>query len=626
MRYCVRRYQGTRKRRGIITTNTHAIYIRPTNLVYYILQTSCVPDLQNGNAIAAINSTSRPGVRSSPSRLLAAAAASAPAERPVILVAEKLGAGGVEMLKQVGDVDCSYNLSKEDLLEKIKGVDAIVIRSATRVDRSVFEASNGRLRVVGRAGVGIDNVDLAAASEYGCLVVNAPTANTVAAAEHGIALLCSLARNVAQADVSMKEGRWDRSKYVGVSMVGKTLAIMGFGKVGGEVARRAKGLGMNVVAYDPYASEERAAALGATLVSFDDALAQGDFFSLHMPLTPQTKGIFGAECFAKIKKGARIINVARGGVIDDAALAAALDAGQVAGAALDVFEPEPPSPENPLIGRPDVICTPHLGASTVEAQEEVAYEIAEAVLGALRGELTSSVVNAPMVAPEVLRELQPFTSLANGLGRAAVQLVSAAGFTDVYVTYHSPRGDDLDTRLLRAMVVKGILEATTTATVNIVNADLLAKNRGLRIVETVVPSEGASILGEIEVALGTNDSKFSSAVDPTSGRISVSGTVKAGGVPFLTRIGVFDVDLAAEGEVILVRQTDQPGIIAGVSSELANNAINISYMTVSRVRDGSNEAIMAIGVDGQPDNQVLSALAQVKGVQEVTSFTENALV
>lgn len=527
------------------------------------------------------------------------------------------------MLKKVGDVEESFGMSKEDLQEKIKNFDAIVIRSATRVDRSVFEASGGRLRVVGRAGVGIDNVDLAAASECGCLVVNAPTANTVAAAEHGIAMLCALARNVAQADKSMKEGKWDRSKFVGVSVVGKTLAIMGFGKVGGEVARRAKGLGMNVVAYDPYASEERAAALGVQLVSFEEALAMGDFFSLHMPLTAQTKHLFGAETFPKMKKGARIINVARGGVIDDHALAAALDAGQVAGAALDVFEPEPPSPDNPLIGRSDVICTPHLGASTVEAQEEVAYEIADAVTGALSGELTSSVVNAPMVAPEVLKELQPFTSLANGLGRAAVQLVESTGFTDVFITYHSPRGDDLDSRLLRAMVVKGILEATTTATVNLVNADLLAKKRGLRIVETVIPSEATGILSEIEVSIGTNESKFSSAVNPETKRVSVAGTVKAGDVPFLTRIGAFDVDIAAEGEILLVRQTDQPGIIAGVSSVLAENKINVSYMTVSRVLDGSNEAIMAIGVDEQPNPSVMKKVSNVTGVQEVTSFTEN---
>jgi D-3-phosphoglycerate dehydrogenase len=547
------------------------------------------------------------------------AGAAASQEKPTILVAEKLGAGGIDLLKTVGEVDCSYGLSKEELLEKIKTVDAIVIRSGTKVDREVFEASGGRLRVVGRAGVGIDNVDLAAASETGCLVVNAPTANTVAAAEHGIALLCALARNVSQADSSMKEGKWDRTKYVGVSMVGKTLAVMGFGKVGGEVARRAKGLGMNVVAFDPYASEERALAIGVQLVSFDEALSMGDFFSLHMPLTPDTKGIFGDEAFSKIKKGARIINVARGGVIDDEALARALDSGVVAGAALDVFDPEPPAADHPLVNRPDVICTPHLGASTKEAQEEVAYEIAEAVMGALKGELTSSVVNAPMVPPEVLQELQPFVSLSSGLGRAAIQLADH-GFADVEITYHSSRGSDLDSRLLRAMVVKGILEQITESQVNIVNADLLAKKRGLRIIEKVVPSESASIISEMAVSLATSSSKFSSAVD-SSNKILVGGTVKSGKQPFLTKIGAFDVDIALEGEVILVRQTDQPGIITGVSSILSSHGINISYMTVSVASKGQ-EAIMAIGIDGQPDADVLSSIANVNGVQEVTSFSE----
>lgn len=537
-------------------------------------------------------------------------------------MAEKLGQGGVDLLKTVGNVDCSYDLPRDQLLEKIKTVDAIVIRSGTKVDREVFEAAGGRLKVVGRAGVGIDNVDLAAASETGCLVVNAPTANTVAAAEHGIALLCSLARNVAQADVSMKAGKWERSKYVGVSMVGKTLAIMGFGKVGGEVARRAKGLGMNVVAFDPYASEERAMAIGVKLVSFDEALSTGDFFSLHMPLTPDTKGLFGDEAFAKIKKGARIINVARGGVIDDEALARALDAGLVAGAALDVFDPEPPAADHPLVGRPDVICTPHLGASTREAQEEVAYEIAEAVMGALRGELTSSVVNAPMVAPEVLKELQPFVNLSVGLGRAAVQLVSDTGFSEIEITYQSGRGGDLDSRLLRAMVMKGLLEQITESSVNIVNADLLAKKRGIKVIEKVVPSESLEIISAMEVSIRSGGSKFTSAVDPSTKSITVGGEVKQNGLPFLTKIGTFDVDVAMQGDVLLFRQTDQPGIIAGVSSKLASYNLNINYMTVSVASKGQ-EAIMAIGVDGAPSSDVLKDVASVPGVKEVCAFSED---
>lgn len=568
---------------------------------------------------ATISRVATRAASSRPSRLSVVTCAAAADSRPTILVAEKLGKPGLDLLGTIGDVDASYDLTPEQLLERVKTVDAIVIRSATKVTRAVFEASAGRLRVVGRAGVGIDNVDLTAASEYGCLVVNAPTANTVAAAEHGIALLTALARNVSQADAALKAGRWDRAKYVGVSVVGKTLAIIGFGKVGGEVARRAKGLGMTVIAYDPYASEERAAAVGVSLVSLDEALARGDFFSLHMPLTPSTKGLFGKDAFSKIKKGARIINVARGGVIDDAALADALDSGAVAGAALDVFDVEPPPADNPLVGRPDVIVTPHLGASTKEAQEEVAVEIAEAVLAALQGELTSSVVNAPMVAPEVLRELRPFIGLAEGLGRAAVQLVGeGAGFSEVAVTYHSPRGDLLDTRLLRANVIKGVLEQVTTQKVNIVNADLLAKARGLRIVETVVPADEGEILESIEVSIGTSTSKFSSAVD--GGRIRVSGAVK-GGLPFITRIGSFNVELAIEGEVLLVRQIDQPGIIASVSSELAAAEVNISFMTVARQVKGV-EAIMAIGVDSTPSAETLAKIEKVRGVEETAIFSE----
>ncbi|KAK2075717.1 hypothetical protein QBZ16_001458 [Prototheca wickerhamii] len=530
----------------------------------------------------------------------------APNGRPTVLVAEKLGAGGVEMLKDVADVKTALNMSKEELLDVISQADALVIRSATKarpfVTREVFEASKGRLRVVGRAGVGIDNVDLTAASENGCLVVNAPTANTVAAAEHGIALLTALARNVAQADASMKAGRWDRTTYVGVSVVGKTLAIIGFGKVGGEVARRAKGLGMKVVAYDPYASEERAVALGVKLVTFDEALATGDFFSLHMPLTPGTKNLFGDEAFSKIKKGARIINVA--------------------GAALDVFAKEPPAADNPLVGRPEVICTPHLGASTKEAQEEVSYEIAEAVLSALNGELTSSVVNAPMVPPEVLKELAPFVDLAQSLGHVAMQLVdNVHGFSEVHITYNTPRGDVLDTRLLRANVVRGILQQVTTAQVNIVNADLLAKKRGLRIVETSVPSEGTAALTGMTVSIVSAGSRFSSALNST-GQISVSGAVK-GGKPFLTQIGGFDLDLEAEGEVLLVRQSDQPGIIATVASELAKKNINISFMSVGRTGRGA-DAIMAIGIDDTPDADLLKIVAGVKGVKECTSVNNIA--
>jgi D-3-phosphoglycerate dehydrogenase len=550
----------------------------------------------------------------------AATITTAPAEaelaKPTVLVAEKLGAAGIELLEKVAVVDCSYNLSQEDLCAKISECDALIVRSGTKVTREVFESSRGRLKVVGRAGVGIDNVDLQAATEVGCLVVNAPTANTVAAAEHGISLLTAMARNVAQASASMKAGKWQRNKWVGVSLVDKTLAVMGFGKVGSEVARRAKGLGMHVIAHDPYASAERAKAVGVELVSFDEALAKADFISLHMPLTPSTDKIFNDDSFAKCKKGVRIINVARGGVIDEPALVRALDAGIVAQAALDVFTVEPPKEGDTLVNHENVIVTPHLGASTMEAQEGVAVEIAEAVAGALAGELSATAVNAPMVPAEVITELAPYVTLAERLGRLAVQLVAGvAGVKAVKVVYRSARADDdLDTRLLRAMITKGLIEPVSSAFINLVNADYVAKQRGLKISEERQPTDGAIEvpLETIAVTVGGVESKFASSEQ--DGAIYLEGKVKDG-VPYLSKVGSFNVDVSLEGSIILYRQVDQPGMIGRVGTILGEDNVNISFMSVGR-KSPRQHAVMAIGVDDEPTKATLQKLGDIPAVEE----------
>ncbi|XP_076890438.1 D-3-phosphoglycerate dehydrogenase 3, chloroplastic-like [Bidens hawaiensis] len=537
-----------------------------------------------------------------------------PNTKPSILVSEKLGDAGLDLLRTFADVDCSYNLSVDDLCSKISKYDALIVRSGTKVNRQVFEAANGRLKVVGRAGVGIDNVDLQVATEFGCLVVNAPTANTIAAAEHGIALLAAMARNIAQADASMKAGKWQRNKYVGVSMVGKTLAIMGFGKVGSEVARRAKGLGMHVVAHDPYAPEDRARAVGVELVSFDDAISTADFISLHMPLTPATSKVFNDATFAKMKKGVRIINVARGGVIDEDALLRALDAGIVAQAALDVFCEEPPK-DSKLVQHENVTATPHLGASTKEAQEGVAVEIAEAVVGALQGELSATAVNAPIVPPEVLSELAPYVALAEKLGRLAVQLVSGgSGIKSVKVVYRSGRDpDDLDTRLLRAMITKGIIEPISDTIINLVNADFIAKQKGLAISEERVFVNSVTPVDSIEVRISNVKSKFQSALTEKE-EISVEGRVK-NGKPHLTRVGPFGVDVSLEGNLILCRQVDQPGMIGKVGGILGEKNVNVSFMSVGR-NFRRKKAIMAIGVDEKPDKDTLDKIGQVPAVEE----------
>ncbi|RAL43813.1 unnamed protein product [Cuscuta campestris] len=546
-------------------------------------------------------------------------ATSAAEVKPRVLVSEKLGDAGIELLRTFGEVECLYNLSPEELCAKIRQFDALIVRSGTKVTRQVFEAARGRLKVVGRAGVGIDNVDLQAATEYGCLVVNAPTANTIAAAEHGIALLASMARNVAQADASVKAGKWQRNKYVGVSLVGKTLAVMGFGKVGSEVARRAKGLGMHVIAHDPYAPADRARAIGVELVSFDEAISTAHFISLHMPLTPDTKKVFNDETFAKMRKGARLINVARGGVIDEEALVRALDSGIVAQAALDVFTEEPPPKDSKLVLHENVTVTPHLGASTKEAQEGVAVEIAEAVVGALRGELSATAVNAPMVPPEVLSELAPYVVLAEKLGRLAVQLVAGGGggIQTIKIVYKTARNpDSLDTRLLRAMVTKGIIEPISDTIINLVNADFTAKQKGLRISEEriVVDSSPGSPVETIQVQISSVKSKFASAL-LENGNICVEGRVKDDGIPHLTCVGSFSVDVSLEGNLILCRQVDQPGMIGQVGNILAENNVNVSFMSVGRTSKRT-KAIMAIGVDEEPNKDSLKRIGEVPAIEE----------
>ncbi|TYJ03374.1 hypothetical protein E1A91_A12G023400v1 [Gossypium mustelinum] len=551
-------------------------------------------------------------------RFLIITASAAPiSSKPTVLVAEKLGEAGLTLLKEFANVDCSYSLSPEELCTKISLCDALIVRSGTKVSREVFESAGGRLKVVGRAGVGIDNVDLAAATEHGCLVVNAPTANTVAAAEHGIALLSAMARNVAQADASMKAGKWQRNKYVGVSLVGKTLAVLGFGKVGSEVARRAKGLGMHVIAHDPYASADRARAIGVELVSFEEAISTADFISLHMPLTAATNKMLNDETFAKMRKGVRIVNVARGGVIDEDALVRALDAGIVAQAALDVFTEEPPKQDSKLVQHERVTVTPHLGASTIEAQEGVAIEIAEAVVGALKGELAATAVNAPMVPAEVLIELKPYVELAEKLGRLAVQLVAGvSGVKNVKVSYASSRApDDLDTRLLRAMITKGLIEPISSVYVNLVNADYTAKQRGLRITEERIVIDGSPEcpLESIQVQIANVESKFAGAISEL-GEIKVEGQVKDG-IPHLTKVGSFQVDVSLEGSIILCRQVDQPGIIGKVGSILGQENVNVSFMSVGRIAP-RKQAVMAIGVDDQPSKGSLQRIGEVPAIEE----------
>ncbi|XAR58341.1 Phosphoglycerate dehydrogenase [Bertholletia excelsa] len=374
---------------------------------------------------------------------------------------------------------------------------------------------------------------------------------------------------------------------------------------------------MHVIAHDPYAPADCACALGVEVVSFDEAISTADFISLHMPLSPATSKMLNDETFAKMKKGVRIINVACGGVIDEEALVKALDAGIVAQAALDVFAVELPPKDSKLVLHEQVTVTPHLGASTVEAQEGVAIEIAEAVLGALKGELAATAVNAPMVPAEVLTELKPFVELVEKLARLAVQLVTeGSGVKSLKVTYASARApDDLDTRLLRAMITKGLIESVSSVFVNLVNADITAKQRGLRIAEECfgLDSSPENPLESIQVQIAKLESRFASAMSD-SGEVIVEGRVKDG-VPHLTRVEAFEVDVSLEGSIILCRQVDQPGLIGKVGSILAQENVNVSFMSVGRIAPRKH-AVMAIGVDEQPSDNTLKRIGEIRAIEE----------
>ncbi|PXF46832.1 D-3-phosphoglycerate dehydrogenase 1, chloroplastic [Gracilariopsis chorda] len=508
-----------------------------------------------------------------------------------VLLPEKLSDEGISLLSARFNVVKKLDLTPEQLLSEIPHYDAIIIRSGTKMTRQLIEAAP-RLKVIGRAGVGVDNIDISTATERGVLVVNAPTGNCVAAAEHTIALLCAATRHISPADKTIKNGGWDRSKYVGVSLVDKTLGVVGLGRIGREVAKRARGLGMHVIASDPFTSEEAAAAIGVTLAPFEQVLAKSDFLTLHIPLIPSTKDMINADAIAKMKHGARIINAARGGVVNETALLEALDSGKIAGAALDCFEFEPPfkypdSVSAKLVQHPAVLATPHLGASTREAQLDVAVEIATAVRDSLDGDMVATMVNAPNISPESLKSLKPRAALCEALGRLAYYVSGRMLHGEAIVDYFFPDASD-DTRLLRAGLIKGLMEPALGVKVTIVNADNIAKNHNLSITET---NHYSSVNMDSEVVVTVRNTP------PIEGRVT-------SGNPHVTRIGRFEVDLRLDGIIMAYSQDDRPGQMGLVGTLLGDAGVNISSMTLARDAN-SSKALVILGLDSRPSEELV---------------------
>lgn len=517
-----------------------------------------------------------------------------------ILVSDHLHEAGIELLRQHAEVEVATGLSKEELIEKIRDKDGLLVRSATKVTRDVIEAAEN-LKVIGRAGVGVDNIDIKAATERGIIVVNAPEASSITVAEHTIGLMLALARRIPQANASLKAGKWEKKKFLGIELRGKTLGVIGMGRIGSQVVRKAKAFEMHCIAYDPYISKKLAEELGVEVVELDELLARSDFITIHVPLTEQTRHLINAEAIAKMKDGAYLINAARGGVVDEAALYDALRSGKLAGAALDVFEKEPPF-GSPLLELDNCIVTPHLGASTEEAQRYASLIACEEVLKVLRGEPPRNVVNMPRLPPEVLDKLKDHLALAEALGNFAIQLVSGR-IRDVEVTFCGALAEEEHQEVLTNAVLKGLLSPILTEGVNLLNAPVVAKNRDIRI--TQAKREDAEKYESLIILRVKTD----------EGETIVKGS-SIGGEVRITGIEEYAIELTPSGKMLIVKHEDKPGMIGRVATVLGKKQINIGAMQVGRREKGDTQ-LMVLSVDQPVGKEVVEEIASIPGVYSV---------
>ena len=533
---------------------------------------------------------------------------------PRVLVKEQIADAGVDLLREAGfDVDLGVDWSDEELAERIGDYEGIVIRSATKLDAELLARAD-RLKVIGRAGIGVDNVDVDAATKRGIVVANAPQSNIVAAAEHTMALMLALARNIPRAHASLTAGRWERSQLGGAELYEKTLGILGFGRIGQLVAQRAKGFGMHVLAFDPFVSAERFRELGVEQASSsDDLYARADFITLHLPRTDDTRGWLDAEAFARMREGVRVVNCARGELVVDEALKDALDSGKVAGAALDVFSEEPVG-EHPLFGYDNVVVTPHLGASTAEAQDRAGVQTAEQVVAALTGGVVSTAVNIPAVAPEDMEVLGPFVPLCEHLGRIGMALAEGSSVDRVEVELLGHIAER-DTRLLSLAVLLGVLAGHTEEEVNLVNAPSLAEERGIDVVETKRTS-----------ARDFTDLVRVTVVSGEQGVRVVGTNLGRRDRPHLLEVWGQRFNIQLEEHVTLFRYSDVPGMIGRVGTVFGDHGINIVSAAVGRQPDGDEPndgglAAMAITTDAPVSPAVIQEIVAGGGFVDGRTVT-----
>lgn len=514
-----------------------------------------------------------------------------------VLVSDPISDFGIQLLMDTPDVtvDKKSGLSEDELIGVIGEYDALLVRSQTKVTPRIMQAAK-KLKVIGRAGVGVDNIDLDAATKSGIIVINAPDGNTITTCEHAFAMMMALARHIPQAYVKTIQGTWDRKSFVGVELRNKTLGVLGMGRIGSEVAKRAKAFGMEIIGFDPFMTEERAEKIGVKLGTVDEIIRQADFLTVHTPLTAETKHMIARPQFEVMKKGMRIVNCARGGIIDELALVEAIDEGIVAGAAFDVFEAEPPQADHPFLTHPKIIVTPHLGASTIEAQENVAIDVSEQVLHILREEPFKNAVNMPPVPATVMNKIQPYFGLAEKLGYFTAQM-SKGPLLEIVVNYSGDLAE-VDTQPITRYIVKGVLRQHLGSDVNVVNSMHLAKVRDINII-VQQSSVAKGFTNLLSVTLRTNEEER-----------HVAGTLLNGYGERIVQIDKYPVDVAPEGHLLLVKHNDKPGLIGSVGTLLGDNGINIATMQVGRKIVGGS-AIMVLSVDKIVTAEVIQALKNI---------------
>ena len=519
-----------------------------------------------------------------------------------VLVADDLSAEGVEILRRAGlQVDVRLGMKPEELESAIGDYDGVAVRSATKITARVLEKGT-RLKVVGRAGVGVDNVDLDAATRRGVVVMNTPGGSSVTVAELTLAMMLALARHIAQATASVKAGKWEKKRFQGRELAGKTLGVVGIGNIGSVVVDRARAMKMDVVAYDPFISPEIAAQLGVQVVALDELWRRADVVSLHVPLTDQTRNIVNAGTIAKMRKGALIVNCARGGLVDEKALADALLSGQLGGAALDVFETEPVPADHPLLKVDTFVCTPHLGASTEEAQAAVAVAIAEQLAAYLTTGEVRNAVNVPAMSREALERFGPYIALGERLGALAAQ-IAPSGTREVRISFAGELGE-APQRPITSAVLKGILSSFESSPVNAVNAPAVARERGLAVSE--------------ERSAGAQDyaSLLSVAVRGQGGEALVAGTVFGKRDPRIVRVNQFRLEAVPEGNIILSENDDAPGVVGNIGATLGAAGVNIARISLSR-DDARSAAVSLINVDSAPSDDLLERLRRLPHVRQV---------